>query len=158
MKTLLAGSFVGLTVIVILDLCIAPSADAQALQANGGDQTMAISTAIAGGQPLAVVNTSCSLRYMLRFQTQEITVSTSCPGQSYDLTVVATNVTKGSAAPQVTLINGDPATDLITSIPLGFFSYATCTLQFTASATFDEGNSTESGDDVHTVTYTILKQ
>jgi len=143
---------------VCIMVCVPGAARTQALQVNGGNQTLTISTGIAGSEPLSVVNTSCSLRYQLRLRTQKITVSTSCSGQDYNLAVVATNVTKGNAAPEVSLVNGNPETDLVTDIPLGLFSYATCTLNFTASESFSQGNSIELGDDVHTITYTIQAQ
>jgi hypothetical protein len=56
------------------------------------------------------------------------------------------------------LTNGMPETDFVTSIPWGFFTYSTCTVQYTASATFADGNSAEQGNDVHTVTYTLVGQ
>jgi len=72
--------------------------------------------------------------------------------------VVATNVSSGVAAPQVTLSNGMLATDIIRSIPTGGTLNKSCTLRYTASATFAQGNSTELGTDVHTVTYTLMAQ
>ena len=131
---------------------------AQALRINGGDQTMTVATGIAGAEPLSVTNVSCRLRYKKQSKISKITVETSCPGQSYDLSVLALNVTQGVAAPEVSLINGNPAMDLITDIPRSGFTNATCTLQFTAEASFEQGNSLEEGDDVHTVTYTIQAQ
>ncbi len=147
-----------LTFLVVLGFVLISRSTAQAISITGGNQTMTISTGTAGGQPVSVINTACTLRYKKQAKISKITVATSCPGQSYDLYIVATNVTKGVAAPQVSLVNGNPATDLITSIPTTGSTNATCTLQFTASSTFSQGNSSEVGDDVHTITYTIQAQ
>jgi len=119
---------------------------------------MTITTGTAGGQPVSVINTACTLTYRKQAAISKITVSASCPGQDYNLSVLATNVTRGVAAPQVSLLNGNPATDFVTSIPRTGFTTATCKLQFTASAAFSDGNSAELGDDVYTITYTIQLQ
>jgi hypothetical protein len=144
--------------IATLAFPLAPCCFTQPIRVNGGNQTMTISAGTAGGQPLSVLNTTCTLAYKKQSRISKITVSTSCPGQSFNLSVVATNVTKGNAAPQVALANGNPAMDLVTNIPATGSANATCTLQFTASATFSQSNSTEVGNDVHTITYTIQVQ
>ena len=142
----------------VLGIVLPAAGASQALRVNGGNQTMTITTGIAGGQPTSVLNTTCTLRYTKQAKISKITIATSCPGQSFELYVLATSVTRGTAAPQVSLVNGNPAMDLITGIPATGFTNATCTLQFTASATFAEGNSTELGNDVHAITYTLLAQ
>jgi hypothetical protein len=147
-----------LTFLSALGFLLTANVLAQPIRVNGGNQTMTISTGIAGGQPISVLNTTCSLAYKKQSAISKITVRTSCPGQSFNLDVLATNVTKGSAAPQVSLVNGNPAMDLITDIPRTGTANATCTLQFTASATFSQGNSTELGNDLHAITYTIQVQ
>ena len=125
----------------------------------GGNITMSISTGVAGGGLTSVVNTTITLSYRRQNALAKITVATSCPAQSFTLKVLATSVTDGTGAPEVNLVNGMPATDFITSIPAKPPANArTCTLQYTASATFAQGNSIEDGNDVHTVTYTILAQ
>jgi hypothetical protein len=148
------------SVVFVIGLAILLTAHcgAQPISLTGGNQTMTISTGTAGGQPASVINTTCILHYRKQSALAKITVATSCPGQSYNLTVLATSVTKGVAAPQVSLISGNPATDFITSIPNSGTTNATCTLRYTASSTFSQGNSTEVGDDVHTVTYTLQAQ
>jgi hypothetical protein len=147
-----------LTFVSALGFLLSGTVFAQPIRVNGGNQTMTISTGTAGGQPISVLNTTCTLAYKKQAKISKITVRTSCPGQSFNLSVLATNVTKGTAAPQVSLVNGNPAMDLITDIPRTGTTNATCTLQFTASATFSQGNSTELGNDVHAITYTILAQ
>ena len=139
--------------------CIGPVAiRAQAISVAGGNQTMMISTALPGAEPTSVVNTICTLSYAKQKVITKVTIVTSCPGQKFNLDVVATGPTLGVAAPQVALISGSPAMDLITSIPKTGAKNGTCTLQFTASATFSQGNSVDLGDDVHTITYTIQAQ
>lgn len=133
-------------------------ARSQAMTVNGGNITMTITTGAPGSEPIPIMNSTTSLRYRRTLWAQKVTARTSCPGQSFNLTVVASNVTSGTAAPTVNLVNGMLATNLITNIPAGFFNFATATLNYQASATFAQGNSAELGDDVHTVTYTITAQ
>lgn len=129
-----------------------------AISLKGGNPTISLTTGTAGGQLLSVVNTTSSLAYKVaKTEVRKITVVTSCPGQRYSLSVLATSVSQGVAAPEVTLINGNPAIDFITNAPAKNGN-GTATLQYTASATFAQGNSTELGDDVHTITYTIQAQ
>ena len=144
--------------VLTLGIILISESEAQAISITGGNQTMTISTGIAGGQPASILNTTCILNYKKQAMISKITVATSCPGQSYNLIVLATNVTKGVAAPQVSLVNGNPATDFITDIPRTGTTNATCRLQYTASSTFSQGNSSELGDDIHTITYTIQAQ
>ena len=148
---------------LVLSLCAlmalsSSRAAAQQLRLNGGNQTMTISTGVAGGQLTDAVNTSCTLRYRRQSTIAKITVATSCPGQNFTLRVLALSVTRGVAAPEVTLQDGAPAMDLITGIPSSGFTNATCTLRYTAAATFAQGNSTEVGNDVHAITYTLQAQ
>jgi hypothetical protein len=119
---------------------------------RGGNQTISVTTAVAGSEPTPVVNTSSSLRYSAQANITRITVQTTCPNQNYTLTVVATGVTRGVAAPAVTLIDGAPASNLITNIPKAWGGNATVTLQYTCTALFSQG----SGSDVHTVKYTLI--
>ena len=118
-----------------------------------------ITTGTAGGSMTSVVNTTSQIRYTRQSVIYKITVRTTCPTQAFTLQVVATGVTRGVAAPAVTLTNGMSAVDFITSIPSAAgLTTATPTLQYTASATFAQGNSAELGNDVHTVTYTLQAQ
>jgi hypothetical protein len=124
---------------------------------RGGNITLTIATGIAGGQLTNVVNTITTLRYTKQARISKITVATACAGQRFNLQVVATSATRGTAQPAVMLINGNPAVDFIRDMPRTGGA-GTCTLQYTASATFAQGNSTELGNDIHTVTYTIQAQ
>jgi hypothetical protein len=123
----------------------------------GGNQNMTINTGIADGDLINVVNINSSLEYDTGAKLRKITVRTSCAGQSFNLSVIATTVTEGVAAPAVPLINGNPARDFITNIAKKQKN-ETCTLQYTASATFAQGNSNDVGVDIHLVTYTIQTQ
>ena len=137
---------------------VAAEAKAQDISVRGGNPTLNITTGSPGSEPIPVVNTATTIRYKKQPAVSKITVGTTCPGQSFTLKVLATGVTDGVAAPEVTLVNGMLATDFIRNIPTSGFAVTTITLQYTASATFAQGNSAEQGNDVHTVTYTIQVQ
>jgi hypothetical protein len=141
-------------------LCFLAAEEAIAQQISVGNNiTMSITTGVAGGTLNSVVNTARTLSYRRQAKIAKITVSTSCPTQSFTLKVLATGVPDGTAAPEVNLINGMAATDFIVNIPVSPpTTLRSCTLRYTASATFSQGNSIEDGNDVHTVTYTILAQ
>ncbi|MBM4162370.1 MAG: hypothetical protein FJ217_14875 [Ignavibacteria bacterium] len=128
------------------------------ISVRGGNPTLSITTGFPGSEPIPVVNVATSLRYRRQAQIAKITVTTSCPGQSFTLKVLATNIDQGVAAPEVTLFQGMLDTDVITNIPSAGFVWTNATLQYTASATFADGNSAELGNDVHTVTYTLQVQ
>lgn len=129
------------------------------ISVTGGNIVMNITTALPGNEPTVVTNTVTQLSFKRQAAISKITVRTSCPSQRFNLQVVATATTDGVAAPTVTLTNGMLDTDFLTSIPARPPGSArTVTLQYTGSSTFAQGNSAELGNDVHTVTYTILAQ
>ncbi|MBP6671644.1 MAG: hypothetical protein KA247_00770 [Bacteroidetes bacterium] len=142
--------------VVLMFLCV--SVSAQSMDIKGGNVTMTVSTGIAGSQPVSAVNSSTTLTYKKQNQISKITVKTVCLAQAFTLDVEATNVTGGNAAPAVLLVNGNAAMDLIRNIPKNGSTTFTCRLQYTASATFEQGNSSEVTNDTHTVTYTIQLQ
>ena len=145
--------------IVALLACVAASAGAQGFRVRGGNQLLQITTALPAQQPTSVVNTVTSLRFRRQSRISKITVSTSCPGQRFTLRVRAVSAQAGTPAPTVTLSNGMLAADLIRDIPaLRISQNRTATLEYTASATFDQGNSTELGVDAHVVTFTHVAQ
>jgi len=154
---------VSLYLAMILSCVLEAEAQTGVIRVLGGNQTLNITTAVAGSEPLPVVNTSSTLRYWRQNTNNftKVTVRTSCPGQSFNLRVLATGVTRGVAAPEVNLVDGMLAVDFITNIqnqrPPNWTS-DTITLRYTASATFAQGNSAEMGNDVHTVTYTLQVQ
>jgi hypothetical protein len=139
----------------VLIVCIV---SAQSIQVHGGDQSLTLSGGTAGGQMLNVVNTGATLSYKRQNKTSKITVRTVCLGQKFNLDVVATHLTAGVAAPAVSLINGSPAIDLIRDIPKTGAKDQTCRMEYTASATFAQGNSVELSNDNHTITFTIQLQ
>jgi hypothetical protein len=150
---------ISLGALLVAIVCFATEMRSQPIDVRLGNPTLNITTGAAGSEPIPVVNTATRLRYWRQAAISKITVRTTCPGQSFTLKVVATGVTRGVAAPEVTLVNGMLDTDFITNIPrTGVWIYVTVTLRYTASATFAQGNSTEQGNDVHTVTYTIQVQ
>ncbi len=132
--------------------------DAQQFTVRGGDPFLSITTGTAQGQPAPVQNTSCSLRWHTLNVVAKITVTTSCPSQHFSLSVLAVNLNRASAAPEVNLVDGMPAADFITDIQTGNPNPRNATLRYTASATYEQGNSVDLGNDVHTVTYTLVAQ
>ncbi len=147
---------ISLGVLLLAIVCSAAEMKAQPIDVRGGNQTLNITTGSPGSEPLPVVNTASTLRYRRQAAISKITVRTTCPSQSFTLKVLGTGVTRGVAAPEVTLVNGMLDTDFVTNIPNAGFTVTTITLRYTASATFAQGNSAEQGNDVHTVTYTLL--
>ncbi len=125
---------------------------------RGGNPSITITTGVAGGQPTPVVNTAINLDYRRRTVPTKITVGSICPGQSFTLKVLATGVPVGTPAPEVTLTSGMLPADFITNIPAGSSARQRCTLRYTASSTFSQGNSVEFGNDIHVITYTLVTQ
>lgn len=123
-----------------------------------GNKTITVTTAVIGSEPTPVISNG-TLFYKRRSKIAKVTVGTSCPGQSFSLKVLAVSPTAGTAAPEVTLTDGMLAVDCIINIPSGSTAtWRTATLRYTASSTFAQGNSAELGNDVHTVTYTLIAQ
>jgi hypothetical protein len=150
---LLAGSA------AVFSMLLVSSAAAQLTLRGTANPTVSITTGTAGGSMTSVVNTSSQIRYTRQGVVCKITVRSTCPSQSFHLSVVATGVTRGVAAPAVDLTDGMLAVDFITNIPsTGIWLTSTPTLRYTASATFSDGDSAEMGNDVHTVTYTLQAQ
>ncbi|HWP81390.1 MAG TPA: hypothetical protein VNN76_01925 [Bacteroidota bacterium] len=142
-----------------INALLCSAAMAQEIRVQGGNPILTITAGVPGGQPIAVTNSTTSIRYRRQTGlTTKITVQTVCPGQKFNLQVVAINVTAGTPAPAVTLTTGMLATNLITNIPPRPPTNESCTLVYTASSTFAQGNSVELGDDVHTVVYTLIAQ
>jgi len=86
-----------------------------------------------------------------------MTVVTSAPGQSFSL-FVTLDVTRGSAVSQgeIELLDGMLDSDILTQILLN--ERGAANLTYRAAATVGQGSSMDEGDDVHTITYTILAQ
>jgi hypothetical protein len=144
--------------LLLLIACAARQSAYAQITVLGGDLLLQVGAPALPQDPLSVVNTATSLQWNRQTVVQKITVSTSCPGQKFSLKVYALNSSEGIAAPEVTLTNGMPDIDFITNCPRMGAKINTAILQYTASATFSQGNSVEVGNDNHIVTYTILEQ
>jgi hypothetical protein len=147
-----------LSCLALLSGAVHPATAQFLLRVDGGDPIITLSNGVPGGDLLPAINTSTSLRYRQWLATTKITVSTICPNQRFSLAVVATGVPAGVPAPTVDLVTGMFDTDLITDIPPGILRIRRCTLRYTASAEFSQGNSIELGNDIHNITYTIIAQ
>lgn len=140
--------------------CAGATAVAQEVRVQGGNQLLQITTALPGQEPSPVANAATTLRYRRQPQISKITISTTCPGQRFSLRAQAVSAQEGIPAPAVMLIHGMPAADLIRDIPVQGPNppFRRATVEYTASATFEQGNSSELGADSHTITFTILAQ
>ncbi len=152
LRILIAGLVAGLL------LGAANDAGAQ-VRVAGGNPFLALTAGTPGGRLIPAVNAGARIIWPRQGMTTKITVSTSCPGQHFNLSVYATGVSSGSPAPEVSLTDGMPATDFIVNIPAGGRRRNnSATLRYTASATFAQGNSAELGNDTHAVMYTLQAQ
>lgn len=114
---------------------------------TGGNIELTIDTATAGSDPDDEVDTTCDLAWTTNETSKKITVVSSLASQDFTLKVLATNISGGTAAAQVTIT--DEAQDFITAVAT---TVGNCDLEYTASATAAQGT----GNDVHTtITYTI---
>ncbi len=149
-----AALCLGLTGVVLGSSTDNHSVTVQVLAINevaiiGGAVTLTINSATAGSDPDdAVDNTTCDLDWTTNEIGKKITVQTDLADQHFTLKVVAQNVTGGVPAPEATLNNTD-AKDFVTKVNV---TTGGCDIQYTGSATAAAGT----GNDVHTVTYTII--
>ncbi len=149
----------GISLLLLTTALVVPrQSPAQQILIRGGDPLLNIATGTPQAGPAPVVNTACSLRWHTLAVVAKITVTTSCPAQHFSLSVLAINVSGAVAAPEVNLLDGMPTADFITNIQTGNPNPRNATLQYTASATYEQGNSVDLGNDVHTVTYTLVAQ
>ncbi len=148
-----------LALFLILLSAASAEAQAQTITVQGGNPIIRMTGGPPIVEPMVSSTTICTLRWKRLKDTAKIAVSTSCPGQKFTLKVFAINVEDGVAAPEVTLRDGMLAVDFVTDIVRDKNKNYSCTLRYTASATYAQGNSSElGGDDVHTVRYTLLEQ
>ena len=155
-----------LCVLLIFLFLVFPSAtygQSFGFSAGGGSVPLTLTTATAGAEPNSASDTSTQVTWDADFGvTSKITVSTICIDQDYSLTVELLIISSGSGGNElgpIVLIDGMAETDLLTNIP--FTSPArvgTGTLTYVASATVADGNSSDNGDDIHTVTLTLTAQ
>jgi hypothetical protein len=145
-----------LTLLIIcsgLTITVLSISEAQTLQ--GTAPTLNITTAVPGSEPTSVTVASSQIVYNgLNGKVGRITVMTQCPGQKFNLSVVAGTIANGggTAAPAVTLLNGMLATDFITNIKKNSGPF-TVTLNYTSAPHFSDGT----GSDSHNVTYTLTQ-
>lgn len=145
----------------------ARSVAAQELRFNsgGGPISLTIESAIAGSEPLDATDNSTEIYWDANFGVPaKLTVTTIAPGQNFNLFLLLSVPDQGLAAqgvvqPELQLIDGMLDTDILTAIPStlpGRQGFGI--LEYRASATVADGNSTEHGDDSHIVTFTLLAQ
>ena len=153
--------------LLVLFSLVAPQAHAQELRFNsgGGPISLTIESAVAGSEPIDATDNSTEIYWDAHFGVPaKLTVTTIAPGQDFNLFLLLSVPDQGAAAqgvvqPEIQLIDGMLDTDLLTGIPpslpgrQGFGI-----LEYRASATVADGNSTEHGDDSHIVTFTLLAQ
>lgn len=132
---------------------------------GGGPLTLTVSSATAGSEPVDVTDATSQVTWDGDFGvTAKITVATVCPTQSFGLYVTLTvtswgSGTTGTEQSEVQLTDGMADADLFRDIPTTAPGrQGVATLTYRASATVSQGNSADNGDDIHTVTYTILAQ
>ena len=122
------------------------------LAVSGGNPTLTINSAVAGSNPTAVNDSTCSLDWTTNQLTRKITVETSVAGgtQLFSLTVDAAVTLGGGSGPAgpVALTHGAAASDFITGVAT---ELGGADLTYSASATAAQGT----GADVHTGTYTL---
>ncbi len=132
---------------------------AASLSVTGGDIVLTISTAVAGADLDSVTNEVSGLSCWTNPQTYKITARTNLAAPLFTLRVLVKNVqtggggSGGTAQSQIILSTTDQ--DVVVGVTRGTLANPhTCTLEYTASATVVQGT----GSDVHTITYTIVKQ
>jgi hypothetical protein len=118
------------------------------LAASGDAISLTIDSATAGQDPDAASDSSSqTLAWTTNEEGKKITVSASGALTAHTLKVVATNVSGGTAADEVTLTGS--AQNLVTGISE---TVGSCGLTFTASATAAQGKASIVE---HTITYTL---
>ncbi len=161
--------FVAAALLLLGSIGLAPfrSAMAQELRFNsgGGPITLTIESAVAGSEPLDATDKSTEIYWDTNFGVPaKLTVTTIAPGQNFDLFLLLSVPDQGLAGqgfvqPEIQLTDGMFDTDILTAIPStlpGRQGFGI--LEYRATATVADGNSTEHGDDSHIVTFTLLAQ
>jgi len=162
-------AFLGRPALLVLLFAIQSPDMASAQQlmfsSGGGPLMLTISSAVAGSQPVGVSDNSTQIFWDADFGvTSKMTVTTSVLTQSYRLYILLTvtswsSGTVGTPQPEIELVDGMLDTDILRDMPpttperLGFG-----TLRYRAISLVTDGNSTENGDDLHTITFTIVAQ
>lgn len=113
----------------------------------GGNVTLTINTSTAGSDPNNDVDATAGIVWTSNETGKKATIQTDLAAPTFTLKAVATGVSGGSAASEVT-VSTTPQ-DLITGIAT---TTGSGTIQYTSIATSAQGT----GSDVHTVTITIV--
>lgn len=144
---------------------LAASAQSLTFSSGGGPLSLTVTSATAGSEPDDVSDATTELTWNGDSGvTGKITVSTVCPSQSFSLYVTLSvtswgSGTTGTEQSEVQLTDGMSDADLFRDIPTSAPGReGVATLTYRASSTVAQGNSADNGDDVHTVTYTIVAQ
>ena len=132
---------------------------------GGGTVSLTIDSATAGFEPDNESDNFTELSWDADYGvTSKITVTTSCPSQNFSL-FAELNITTfgsgsvGSEQGEIELIDGMFDTDMVLNIPPSQPGrVGSGTITYRASAGVADGNSTEHGDDLHTVTFTLTAQ
>jgi len=154
-------ALIGAAVVAAAIAMVRPAAGQAQVGISGGAVQLTVSSAPAGENPPAAQDESTRLRYRIRTSRPvKIAVSTSCPGQRFDLRVQARSQTDGTPQGTVALEDGAPARDLIRdlTIPNFFCLFFACVdeaaLRYTSQVRASDGT----GTDAHVVRYTVLAQ
>ncbi|MBO6574829.1 MAG: hypothetical protein JJ896_05405 [Rhodothermales bacterium] len=154
-----------LLLIGLMTVSVEASAQTVSFTAGGGALNLSITTATTGSDPTDATDNSTELSWDSQGSaTSKITVSTTCPGQSFGLYVELTvtswgSGTSGTEQGEIQLTDGMLDTDLFRDIPTTSpGGQGSGTLTYRASATTSQGASVDEGDDVHTILLTIAAQ
>ena len=114
-----------------------------------GTVTLLINSASAGSDPDEVFdNTSSDLNWTTNQASKKITVSTNLAAPNFTLPVFAENINSANATAAGEILLSTVAADFVTNLAN---EAGGCDLRYSAAATAAQG----SGQDVHTVTFTI---
>ncbi|MBU1919704.1 hypothetical protein KKG66_02585 [bacterium] len=114
---------------------------------TGGNVLLTINTATAGSEPTNAADATSGLLWTSNASGKKITIGTNLASPEYTLKALATGVSGGTAASEVTVSN--ISQDFITGVSTTTGSSST---RYTASATVEGG----AGSDIHTITFTIV--
>ncbi len=124
------------------------------IRITGGTVTLSVVAAVPGQEPTDVTNQNTRLSWGRPRDIAKIVVYSSCPGQSFDLSIEAISLVNGTGTGPVSLFDGMAPMDLVVDMPANQRGEAT--LRYLATATVDQGTSTENGTDAHTLTFTLV--
>ena len=114
---------------------------------TGGNILLTINSATAGSEPNNTVDATTGLQWTSNATGKKITIGTDLAAPEFVLKALATGVTGGTAATEVTVSN--VAQDYVTGVST---TTGSGTTRYTASASAAGGT----GSDVHTITFTIV--